>query len=170
MAQVGAGGAGDLRPGGRRGLQHPEPHRLPDRPQAAADHSLLRRCSIRGGWSCVYASAGHLLPYRIAATGRVDPLESIAYPLGVRGELHVVPQTARMSPGDTLFLFSDGIIEARREGSDDMFGFERLEESLARHAGRGVEGLRDGVLADVARFTANAPREDDQTILVLRLP
>ena len=51
-----------------------------------------------------------------------------------------------------------------------MFGFDRLEESLARHAGRGVEGLRDGILADVARFTANAPREDDQTILVLRLP
>jgi hypothetical protein len=118
----------------------------------------------------LYASAGHLHPYRIAATGRVDPLESIAYPLGVRGELHVIPQTARMSPGDTLFLFSDGIIEARREGSEEMFGFERLEESLARHAGRGVEGLRDGVLADVARFTANAPREDDQTILVLRLP
>ncbi|HEY4595500.1 MAG TPA: PP2C family protein-serine/threonine phosphatase, partial [Thermoanaerobaculia bacterium] len=118
----------------------------------------------------VYASAGHLHPYRISATGRVDSLESTAYPLGVRGELLVDPRTARLSPGDTLFLFSDGVVEARREGSDDMFGFERLEESLARHAGRGPEGLRDGVLADVARFTANAPREDDQTILVLRLP
>lgn len=118
----------------------------------------------------VYASAGHLHPYRISATGRVESLESIAYPLGVRGQLLVDPRTARLSPGDTLFLFSDGVVEARREGSDEMFGFERLEESLARHAGRGPEGLRDGILADVARFTANAPREDDQTILVLRLP
>ncbi|MFL6263840.1 MAG: PP2C family protein-serine/threonine phosphatase [Thermoanaerobaculia bacterium] len=118
----------------------------------------------------VYASAGHLYPYRISATGRVDSLESTAYPLGVRGQLLVDPRTARLSPGDTLFLFSDGVVEARREESDDMFGFERLEESLARHAGRGPEGLRDGVLADVARFTGNAPREDDQTILVLRLP
>ena len=118
----------------------------------------------------VYASAGHLHPYRISATGRVDSLESIAYPLGVRGLLVVDPHTAKLSPGDTLFLFSDGVIEARREGSDEMFGFERLEESLARHASRGPEGLRDGVLADVARFTGNAPREDDQTILVLRLP
>jgi sigma-B regulation protein RsbU (phosphoserine phosphatase) len=118
----------------------------------------------------VYASAGHLYPYRVSATGRVDALESTAYPLGVRGQLLVDPRTARLSPGDTLFLISDGLVEARREGSDDMFGFERLEESLARHAGRGPEGLRDGILADVARFTANAPREDDQTILVLRLP
>ncbi|HET9210608.1 MAG TPA: PP2C family protein-serine/threonine phosphatase [Thermoanaerobaculia bacterium] len=118
----------------------------------------------------IYASAGHLYPYRISATGRVESLESIAYPLGVRGQLMVDPRTARLSPGDTLFLFSDGVVEARREGSDDLFGFERLEESLARHTGRGPEGLRDGVLADVARFTGDAPREDDQTIVVLRLP
>jgi len=101
---------------------------------------------------------------------KTKPLESIAYPLGVRGRLLVDAHTARLSPGDTLFLFSDGVIEARREGSDEMFGFERLEASLARHSGGGVEAVRDGVLADVARFTANAPREDDQTILVLRLP
>jgi hypothetical protein len=118
----------------------------------------------------VFASAGHLFPYRINAAGRVEALESVAYPLGVRGELNVVARTARLAPGDTLFLFSDGLIEARREGSDDLFGFDRLEASLASHAGRGVEGLRDGVLSDVTRFTANAPREDDQTILVLRLP
>jgi len=118
----------------------------------------------------VYASAGHLHPYRITATGKVESLESIAYPLGVRGELQVEEHTSRLSPGDTIFLFSDGLVEARREGSDDLFGFERLEQSLARHAGRGPEGVRDGVLADVARFTGDAPREDDQTILVLRLP
>ena len=118
----------------------------------------------------IYASAGHLFPYRITAAGKVEALESVAYPLGVRGELEVESRTARLSPGDTLFLFSDGVVEARREGSDEPFGFERLEASLARHAGRGVEGLRDGVLADVTKFTASAPRDDDQTILVLRLP
>lgn len=118
----------------------------------------------------IYASAGHLHPYRITATGRVESLESIAYPLGVRGELTVEEHTARLSPGDTIFLFSDGLVEARREGSEELFGFERLEQSLARHSGRGPEGVRDGVLADVARFTSDAPREDDQTIVVLRLP
>jgi hypothetical protein len=117
-----------------------------------------------------YASAGHLHPYRISATGQVEPLESIAYPLGVRGLLPIEARTARLAPGDTLFLFSDGVVEARREGNDEMFGFERLEASLARHVGRGPEATRDGVLGDVAKFTAGAPREDDQTIVVLRLP
>ena len=118
----------------------------------------------------VYACAGHLHPYRITAAGRVESLESIAYPLGVRGELRIEEHTARLAPGDTIFLFSDGLVEARREGSEDLFGFERLEQSLARHTGRGPEGVRDGVLADVTRFTGDAPREDDQTIVVLRLP
>jgi sigma-B regulation protein RsbU (phosphoserine phosphatase) len=123
----------------------------------------------------LYASAGHLFPY-VISRGAVRALESIAYPLGVRGDLKVEARSARLEAGDTLFLFSDGIIEARRtavygdgEGGE-QWGFDRLEESLARHAARPVEGLRDGVLADVQRFAGNGPREDDQTILVLRLP
>lgn len=118
----------------------------------------------------VFASAGHLFPYRVAPDGKVEALESVAYPLGVRGYLQIEPRTARLQPGDALFLFSDGLVEARPEGSEEVFGFERLERSLARHAGGSPESLRDGVLADVGRFTGNVPREDDQTVLVLRLP
>jgi sigma-B regulation protein RsbU (phosphoserine phosphatase) len=121
----------------------------------------------------LYASAGHLFPYVVSPRGSIHALESVAYPLGVRGELTVEARSARLEPSDTLFLFSDGLVEARRpsaSGAGEEFGFDRLEESLARHAARSVEGLRDGVLGDVQRFTGNSPREDDQTILVLRLP
>ncbi|HEX7182604.1 MAG TPA: PP2C family protein-serine/threonine phosphatase [Thermoanaerobaculia bacterium] len=118
----------------------------------------------------VFASAGHLFPYRVTPDGKVEALESIAYPLGVRGYLQIQPRTARLQPGDALFLFSDGLVEAKPEGSEEVFGFERLERSLARHAGGSPESLRDGVLADVGRFAGNVPREDDQTVLVLRLP
>ena len=51
-----------------------------------------------------------------------------------------------------------------------MFGFDRLERSLADHAAAGVDGLRDGVLSDLERFTGAAPREDDLTLLVLEIP
>ena len=118
----------------------------------------------------LYASAGHLFPYLLQREGRVQALESVAYPLGVRGDLEVTARTTRLDSGDTLFLFSDGVVEARAEGSDDLFGFERLEESLQRHAGESPERLRDGVLEDVRRFVGPGPREDDQTVLVLRVP
>ncbi|HYU32176.1 MAG TPA: PP2C family protein-serine/threonine phosphatase [Thermoanaerobaculia bacterium] len=118
----------------------------------------------------IWASAGHLFPYRVTPAGKVEVLESVAYPLGVRSYLQVEPRVKGLDPGDTLFLCSDGLIEARSERLDEPFGFERLEQSLSRHAHRGVEGLRDGVLEDVTRFTGQVPREDDQTVLVLRLP
>jgi hypothetical protein len=59
---------------------------------------------------------------------------------------------------------------ARKEGTEDIFGFDRLEALLAKNAHLGVERLRDAVLGEVERFSGHAPREDDQTILVLRLP
>lgn len=118
----------------------------------------------------LYASAGHLFPYRIDRQGRVDALESIAYPLGVRHDLEVISQKAQLAPGDTLFLFSDGIVEARREGSDELFGFDRLEAVLAESAGETVARMRDAVLAAVEDFTGPGPQEDDRTVLVLRLP
>ena len=118
----------------------------------------------------LYASAGHLYPYRVTGAGKVEALESTGYPLGVRRAIEVEPRLARLEAGDALFMFSDGLVEARAEGSDDLFGFERLEESLGRHAGGSVERLRDGVLADVVAFVGSDRREDDMTVLVLRLP
>jgi hypothetical protein len=118
----------------------------------------------------LYASAGHLYPYRVTSEGRVDPLESTSYPLGVRGQLQIDPRMVKLHDGDTLFLFSDGVIEARKEGTEEVFGFDRLEKVLAGNTHLNVEKLRDMVLHEVERFTGHSPREDDQTILVLRLP
>lgn len=117
-----------------------------------------------------YASAGHLYPYVVTHDGRVDPLEYVAYPLGVRSDMVVEARLARLGAGDVLFLLSDGLIEARAEGSEEMYGFERLEQCLSKNSRLGVFSLRDAVLADVNRHTRNAPRDDDQTVLVLRLP
>lgn len=118
----------------------------------------------------VYASAGHLYPYQIKPDGRVYPLEYGSYPLGVREAMQVEARRAKLEEGDTLFLLSDGLVEAHPEGNEDLFGFERLMESLRRHASLGVAGLRDAVLEDIEHHTGGAPQEDDQTVLVLRIP
>jgi sigma-B regulation protein RsbU (phosphoserine phosphatase) len=117
-----------------------------------------------------FASAGHVFPYRVVPDGRVETLESIAYPLGVRLTLAVQVREHEIAAGDALFLFSDGLVEASREGDHEPFGFTRLEQSLARHAGKSAAALRDAVIADVRAFTRYAPQTDDLTVLVLRLP
>jgi hypothetical protein len=116
-----------------------------------------------------YASAGHLFPYRVTTAGRVEVLESVAYPLGVRPSIEVHPRVARLEAGDTVFLCSDGLIEACKEGSDEPFGFDRLESILSQVAGNGAGVVRDRVLAAVEEWLGDAPREDDLTLLVLRL-
>jgi serine phosphatase RsbU (regulator of sigma subunit) len=123
------------------------------------------------------ASAGHLYPYRVAADGHLDVLESTAYPLGVRETLSLETREVVLEPGDCLFFASDGLVEFRRLGGEEPFGFERLERSLARAGGRGAAALRDAVLHDLERFIGSGTRvdlescarEDDLTILVVQL-
>lgn len=117
-----------------------------------------------------YASAGHLFPYRLSSSGHVQALESVSYPLGVRKDLEVRVKASKLDSGDVLFLFSDGVVEAHAENSDELFGFDRLEESLVKQAGAGVTQICDAVIADLDRFTRGAPRHDDLTVLVLKIP
>lgn len=117
-----------------------------------------------------YASAGHVFPYRVSPQGEVEALYAESYPLGARDEIDVRVRTARLGAGDVVFMYSDGLVEATREGDDEAFGFERLEASLRRHADKPPALMRDAVLRDVEDFTGRRPREDDLTVLVLRLP
>ena len=117
-----------------------------------------------------FASAGHLFPYRISRLGKVESLESVAYPLGVREALDIDSHTAKLDPGDIIFLCSDGVVEARKEGSDEHFGFDRLEQVLQAYGGHGASVVRDKVLAALDDFVEGAEREDDLTVLVLRMP
>lgn len=117
-----------------------------------------------------YASAGHLFPYRVSSQGQVEALEAASYPLGVRDQIDIHPRTLRLEQGDSLFMYSDGLVEAHAEHSDEPFGFDRLESSLEHHAGKSPGKLRDAVLADVEAFTGNNRNDDDLTVLILRLP
>jgi hypothetical protein len=125
-----------------------------------------------------FACAGHLWPYRVSRSGAVLALQSTAYPLGVRARLDLEVREEVLAPGDALVLASDGLVEARRLGGEEPFGYERMEASLARHAGDGGDALLRGLLADLELFLGggrtvdleSAPREDDLTVLVVTLP
>jgi sigma-B regulation protein RsbU (phosphoserine phosphatase) len=118
----------------------------------------------------IYASAGHIFPYRVSADGKAYELEAASYPLGVRADVAPLVRRERLAAGDYVVLLSDGVVEARRQDGDELFGFARVAASLERHAGGSPEALVRGVLGDLESFTGRAPREDDVTLLALRLP
>ena len=111
-------------------------------------------------------NAGHCGPF-LLHNGDVTVLESTGVPLGIFENGPYQVQTADLAPGDTLFLFTDGVSEAR-DGQDQEYGTERLAEFLARTAALRPQDLASACLQEVNTFAAGAPQTDDVTIMVIR--
>jgi sigma-B regulation protein RsbU (phosphoserine phosphatase) len=71
------------------------------------------------------------------------------------------------NPGSVLVVTTDGITEAM-SGDDDMFGRDRLKESLLKYARCPAQGILEGVLADVAAFCGDTPQNDDVTLVIVK--
>ena len=83
-----------------------------------------------------YASAGHLPALMIRAAGGVEEVTGRGLPLGVVDAPDFEEHELRLSPGDLLVGFTDGLVEARRSG--ELFGFQRLSSAFAEAAGKPV--------------------------------
>lgn len=117
-------------------------------------------------------NAGHTPPlvWR-AATKTVESIPGHAPALGFvddfpyeEGPVH------RLGEGDLLVFLTDGLIEARSIADPNtLFGEERMQECLARHAAQGLDAraLVEAMIAEVLQFAGNV-REDDMTLLVVR--
>jgi len=81
-----------------------------------------------------YASAGHLPALLLRHDGEAEEVTGQGLPLGVVDTPHFEECDLELSPGDLLVGFTDGLLEARREG--ELFGMERLTRALARAAAR----------------------------------
>ena len=73
-----------------------------------------------------------------------------------------------LEPGDTLFLYTDGIPEAVNP-QKEQFGLDRTLESLNRIGTDSMDAILQGVQADIDRFAGSEPQFDDTTMLALRL-
>lgn len=112
-----------------------------------------------------YACAGHPPPILVPADGPARPLDGARSPLL---EMLDVPRvrpvaTARMDPGDTLVLYTDGLTERRDETPD--IGLDRLLRVLDASKDEDPEVICDVLLDRVAPVGA---RRDDIAILCAR--
>ncbi len=114
-----------------------------------------------------YANAGHNPPMlRCEGGARSVELDADGAAIGFLDEVDFEQLTTELAPGDTLLLYTDGVVEA--PGVDgSQFGEERLAEML-RELEVGAEGLVRAVVSAVGDHTGGAAQHDDVTVVALR--
>ncbi len=113
-----------------------------------------------------YSSAGHPPPVLLHHDGRVEFLDRATDPpLDARPDPQPRPEASTVfSPGRPSSLYTDGLIERRREDID--VGLLRLAESLRHHGALDPEPLADTVLRELL---PPGGATDDTALVVVRL-
>jgi serine phosphatase RsbU (regulator of sigma subunit)/anti-sigma regulatory factor (Ser/Thr protein kinase) len=113
----------------------------------------------------VFANAGHNLPYVRTADGVVE-LRATGMPLGLLPGMDYPEHEAVLAPGESVLLYSDGLVEAH-DRAGDMFGFPRLRELMATELPSSE--LLDHLLDELHGFVGRGwDQEDDITLVALQ--
>jgi len=110
-----------------------------------------------------YSSAGHLpILLRKAKDGTTEILKGAqSPPLGLTAETSFFLNTVLLERGDALFLYTDGVVEARnKEGKE--YTLERLAKCVGDQASSARE-YSERIFENVRKFTAGAEQHDDIT-------
>jgi sigma-B regulation protein RsbU (phosphoserine phosphatase) len=132
------------------------------------EHATLTLIRYEDSGRLVHAGAhGDLLVHR-ASRGTAERIETQGIWAGLLPDPPANLTTdleCRLEPGDTMLLHTDGVTEVRN-AAGELYGTARLADAFERHAGLGVNELRDRLLDEVRDFMA--AQTDDLTLVVLR--
>ena len=110
-----------------------------------------------------FANAGHNLPYKSTGNGMIE-LRATGMPLGLLPGMKYEEKEAILEPGESLLLYSDGLVEAHNPNGD-MYGFPRLKQFVVEHP---VYVDTIGLLVnDLVSFTGPTWEQEDDVTLVL---
>ena len=105
------------------------------------------------------------------ASGAIERLSTGGPPLGLPvftdNELPYISGRIQLTPGDLLFVFTDGVVEAVNEAGEE-YREKRLLSYMNSSAGSAADVL-SRVMTDVNNFVGYARQHDDITALVLRV-
>ena len=115
-----------------------------------------------------YVNAGHNPPILVRASGQVERLPGSGPVLGVVPGIAYPANEIRISPGDTLLLYSDGATESKSPAEEE-FGEERLIGCLKEVASLKTEAGLSRLEESILSFCGTAvPTYDDITLLLVR--
>jgi serine phosphatase RsbU (regulator of sigma subunit) len=112
-------------------------------------------------------NAGHNPPLLVRADGTVSTLEKGGLLLGQFDWATFEEEVVQLAPGDTLIMYSDGLVEAARADSE-QFGEERMLECLTAAPGLEPGAILERLRRAVGEFCGGTEQADDITLLAVR--
>ena len=114
-------------------------------------------------------SAGQTQPIHLTAeTGEASLVqtEGDTFPLGILDDAEYEETQLKLTPGDKVVFYTDGIVEAMNE-QEEIFGFERLLEVVQGAKSMSADSLLKEILERVNEFVGGAAQHDDLTVIVI---
>jgi len=113
-----------------------------------------------------FVNAGHNPPYIRHADGSVQEIKSKPdMIMGFFDEVHYVKNEIFIEPGDTIFLYTDGITEALNE-AEEQYGTKRLVNAIELSTCKPKQLIHD-INDKVTEFVGKADQFDDMTMLAI---
>jgi phosphoserine phosphatase RsbU/P len=114
-----------------------------------------------------YINAGHNFPVLRRTNGGIDRLESSSLPLGITTDASFLSASVDLQPGDTLVLFTDGVVEAFNSAGEEFSDPRWINVIRALPKVSAQESLQQ-LLRSVEDFVGVTRQSDDITCLVLQ--
>jgi serine phosphatase RsbU (regulator of sigma subunit) len=127
-------------------------------------------CNIRTG-GITYCNAGHNRPLRIkdgqAQPRSPSPGHGRGLPIGAMNDGLYKDGTLSLGAGESLMIYTDGATDACNP-QNEMFGEERLRETVQAHAQLEPEPLCRRIFSEIQGYQADAEQFDDIAVLIFK--
>ncbi len=118
--------------------------------------------------SLSYVNAGHNPPILRRADGTCERLEIGGLPFGIDGSAQFQQGSVQLAAGDTLLIFTDGLVEAVNN-KEEEYGDPRLLQLAAHMPLESATATLQRIMFSVDVFVGAARQHDDTTCFVLRV-
>lgn len=115
-----------------------------------------------------YVNAGHNPPLLFqAGPGALTTLVRTGIPLGVDSETSYEQKSVQLWPGDFLFLYTDGVVDAV-DAEGQAFGLERLQQVILGNRGASAAEIASALERSLSSFVGSESQYDDITFVVAK--
>ena len=117
--------------------------------------------------TCEYCNAGHPKQLLLRNNGNIEELTSVGFFLGMFEGTEYENKQFRLETGDTICLFTDGIIETVGD-NETLYDRERVAAGLIATNGKSLETAANHIMTDLLHFMSTPVFADDITLLLIR--